>query len=90
MDFYAITTHEILDRISRHCPDALSVYLQCVNRSDSEGSIFFSKELVEINMSEEWIPFKKKIKKLARENLLDWLPFNRGISVNLAGIDEND
>jgi len=90
MDFYSITTQEILDRISRHCPDALSAYLQCINRANDEGSIFFSRELVEVNMSEDWHPFKNKIKKLARENLLEWHPFDSGISVKLAELNHDE
>ena len=83
MDIYAITSQEILERISRHCPEALSTYLQCINRVDNEGLVFFSRDTVEIDMSENWHPFKNNIKKLARENLLQWLPFNDGISVTL-------
>lgn len=90
MDIHAITTQEILERISRHCPEALSAYLQCLNRANPDGSVFFSKELVEVNMSEEWRPFKSNIKKLARENLLEWHPFDQGISVTLADPDANE
>jgi len=89
MDIHAITTQEILERISRHCPEALSIYLQCLNRADSEGEIFFSRELVEVVMSEEWRIFRNNIKKLARENLLEWHPFNSGISVTLADTNAN-
>jgi hypothetical protein len=90
MDIFAVTSQEILDRISRHCPEALSAYLQCINRANQEGTIFFSKDLVEIDMSDEWRPFKTNIKKLARENLLEWHPFNDGISVTLADVHENE
>ena len=90
MDIYAITSQEVLDRISRHCPDALSAYLQCINRANPKGTVFFSKDLVEVDMSEEWRPFKNKIKKLARENLLEWHPFNDGISVTLADTHEDE
>jgi len=83
MDLYSITTQEVLERISRHCPEALSSYLQCLNRADENGMIFFSKELVEIDMSENWSPFRNNIKKLARENLISWQPFNNGISVTI-------
>lgn len=87
MDLYAITTQEILDRISRHCPEALSAYIQCLNRADSNGSIFFSKSMVEIDMSLSWIMFQRNIKKLALENLLEWHPLNKGIHIILAAVD---
>jgi len=90
MDLYAITSQEVLERISRHCPESLSVYLQCINRANEEGTIFFSKQLVEVDMSEGWTKFKNQIKKLALENLLEWHPFNGGISVTLAALDENE
>lgn len=85
MDIYAVTSQELLERISRHCPESLSTYLQCINRSDSDGTVFFSRDLVEVDMSEDWRKFKSNIKKLARENILEWHPFNNGISVTLAG-----
>lgn len=90
MDLYTITTQEVLERISRHCPESLYAYLQCINRADNKGMIFFSKDLVEVDMSEGWTRFKNHIKKLALENLLEWHPFNNGISVTLAALDEDD
>jgi len=90
MDLYTITSQEVLDRISRHCPEALWVYRQCINRSDHDGKVFFSKQLVEIDMSEKWCKFKNNVRKLALENLLEWHPFNNGISITLAAIDEDE
>lgn len=90
MDLYAITSQEVLERISRHCPEALSVYLQCINRVDEKGSFFFSRQLVETEMSEKWTKFKNNIKKLALENILEWHPFNNGISITLAVNNENE
>lgn len=87
MDIYAITSQEVLERISRHCPGAFSTYLQCINRADENDFILFSKELVEVDMSEEWRSFRKNIKALARENLLEWQPFNGGIAVTLADMN---
>ncbi len=89
MNIYALITQEVLERISRHCPDALSAYLQCINRSDEKRSVFFSRDMVEVDMSEEWRSFRTKIKKLARENLLEWHPFNDGIAVTLADTEHD-
>jgi hypothetical protein len=41
-------------------------------------------------MSEGWAKFRNHIKKLALENLLNWQPFNNGISVTLAAHDDNE
>ncbi len=90
MDLYAITSQEVLERISRHCPQSLGVYLHCINRADSQGKVFFSRSLVEVDMSEGWTKFRNQIKKLAIENLLEWHPFNNGISVTLVAQDENE
>lgn len=90
MDIYQITSQEVLERISRHCPEALTVYLNCLNRTDEKGNVFFTKEMVEIQMSENWRAFKNNIKKLARENLLFWVPIDNGIAVNMITLDDAD
>ncbi len=89
MDIHAITTQEVLERISRHCPEALSAYLQCINRADQEGSVFFSRQQVEVDMSDDFRTFRNNIKKLARENLLTWVPLDDGISIVLAEPDHD-
>lgn len=89
MDLKHTPNQEILERISRHCPQALSVYLHCLNLADSKGTVYLSRAAVEINMSEGWTRFKNQIKKLALENLLEWHPFDGGISVTMADLDEN-
>jgi hypothetical protein len=86
MDICAITSQEVLERISRHCPEALSIYLHCLNRANENGTVFFSKETVDIDMSEEWHKFRKSIKSLARENLLLWQPIDGGITIQLAEV----
>ncbi len=90
MQKYTVTSQEILERISRHCPSALSTYLQCVNRADHDGSIHFSRLMVDVDMSENWHAFKNNVKKLARENLLEWIPLDGGISVTLADLGDDD
>lgn len=88
MDIHAITTQEILDRIARHCPRALSVYLQCINRANADGLVHFTRSMVTIEMSESWCIFKNSIKKLAQLDLLGWVPLDGGISVTLADVYE--
>ena len=68
----------------------MGTYLQCFNRANRDGSTFFSKEMVDKEMSESWTKLKNNIKKLALENLLEWHDFNKGISVTLANLDEID
>lgn len=86
MDYCRPPMQEVLEKISRHCPAALSAYLQCLNRADDKGEIFFDRQMVEVLMSEEWEKFRRHIKMLAKENLLMWTPINRGIHVTLAEI----
>ncbi len=88
MDIYAVTSQDILDRISRHCPESMSTYLQCINRVNSDGTVVFSKDMVEVDMSVGWTKFKNQIRKLSLENLLEWHPFDGGISVTL--VDQNE
>lgn len=89
MNIYTITTQEILERISRHCPEALSTYFQCINRANDEGEVFFPMSTIDIDMSESLTKFRNNIKKLAKENLLEWHLINKGILVKLAK-DVND
>ena len=90
MDIFAISTQEILERISRHCPESLSIYLQCINRANSDGDVYFDRQTVEEEMSESWTKFNRNIKKLAKENLLEWHPFDNGIAVTLANIQMDE
>ncbi len=90
MTRFSITSQETLDTISRHCPDAMSAYLQCVNRSDSDGYVNFSRQMVEVDMSENMRSFRNKIKKLARENLLQWHPFGDGIAITMEVVNDCD
>jgi hypothetical protein len=68
----------------------MSTYLQCVNRANQDGSIHFSYQMVDVDMSENWHAFKNNVKKLARENLLEWIPLDGGISVTLADMGEDE
>lgn len=90
MNHYKLTYQEIIERISRHCPDALSTYLQCTNRADQKGAVFFSKDMVRNDMSYSWTKFINQIKKLALENLLEWHPLDGGVAVTLGDIYENE
>jgi hypothetical protein len=81
------TTQEILERISRHCPQAMYVYLHCFNRADHEGKIVFTKEMVDVDLSENWYWFRDHIKALARENILEWHPENDQITVIMGDLD---
>ncbi len=88
MDMYNITSQEILDRISRHCPGALSTYLQCINRADRIGKFTFSKQFVEDDLSLNWRRFRNDIKKLALENLLEWHMIEGFLHIRLANEDD--
>lgn len=83
MDIFNINTQEALERISRHCPEALSTYLHCLNRVGDDGVVYFTRDFVDVQMSEEWRNFRKNIKKLSREALLSWSPLDDGIQVIL-------
>lgn len=85
-----ITSQEILERISRHCPSALSAYLNCINRANPEGKFFFSRNLIEEEMSESFTKFKNNLKALAKENLLEWHTKGDGLMVILADLYDEE
>lgn len=87
---YTFTSQEVLERISRHCPEALSAYLQCINRANSDGQVHFTRSLVTVDMSEDFRAFRNNIKKLARESLLEWHPLDDGIAITLAPSEDDE
>jgi hypothetical protein len=82
--------HEILDRLSRHCPHAISTYVTCIAKSDKKGKCFFSRENITIDMSESWTKFKNNLKDLSRENLIEWVPIDGGLAIGLIDEDYSD
>jgi hypothetical protein len=90
MKLYAVTSQEVLERVSKHCPEALSTYIHCLNRADEKGQILFTRELVEQVMSESWTKIRNNLKKLALENLLEWHMFNNGFAVTLASLEDEE
>ena len=83
MDLNSIYQAEVLEKISRHCPQAMSPYLQCFYKVDSEGNAYFSREDIEVRMSYDYPDFLHAIKQLAREDLLKWSPLDGGIAIQL-------
>ncbi len=86
MDIHAITTQQLLETISRHCPSALGTYLHCLNRANHDGDVFLSKQMIQEDMSESWTAFRNNLKKLARENILEWHVLDSGVAITLLEI----
>lgn len=82
MDIMNQSIQEILETIARHCPHAMSTFIQVINRQDL-GTVFFSKELILNDLSESYTRFRRHIKALARENLLMWAELDGGIQIQL-------
>lgn len=83
MDFSSLNTTHILDTISRHCPRALSTYIHCLCRADTDGKLFLSKQEINKTLSDSYTKFRNNIKQLAVENLLEWHEINNGLVVTL-------
>lgn len=89
MDRFSFTSHELLDRLSRHCPEAISAYLHCISRANDEGKVVFERQQVSENMCESWIKFRNHIRKLALEGVLEYHLLEEYLHVTLA-IDLED
>lgn len=83
MDLSAITTHQTLDKISKHCPRAITTYLTIIGEVDENNQAFFSRRQVVFDMNESWTIFKNNVRALASENLLEWHEIDDGISITL-------
>lgn len=88
MDSYIFTNQEVLERLSRHCPRAISTYILCLNKQSDSGEVFLPKIEIIKDMSESYTVFKNNLKSLARENLLEWNELNDGLFINLATTEE--
>lgn len=80
----------VLEMISRHCPQALTTFLQCLNRADNMGRVVFNRQTIEVAMSEDYDTFISNVKALARENLLCWSPLNGGVAIELAPMVDDE
>lgn len=89
MNIYSLTAQEVLDQISRHCPEALTIFLQCINRMDDKGTFHFTRPMVEDEIGMSWTRFKNHIRKLSSENLLEWHLLDRGIAVTMMDLDDD-
>ena len=89
MNIYSVGVQDVLDKISRHCPEALTVFLQCINRMDDCGTFHFTRNLVEDEIGISWTRFKNHIRKLSTENLLEWHTIDEGIAVTILGFDDD-
>ena len=83
-----VASQQVLEEISRHCPECLGTYIHCMNRVNHCRQAFFNKKMVTEEMSESWVKFRNNLKKLTCENLLEWHPFNGGIMVTLVPTEE--
>ena len=90
MDIFNITTQEILDRISRHCPQALSTYLHCINRANECGEFTFSRSMIVNDMSDTYTKFRNNLKHLALENVLEWHQTAKGLRIILADLYDEE
>jgi hypothetical protein len=84
LDLYTITTHQILDRIARNCPRALSVFLHLLNRADNEGNLVLHKKQITNDLSESFAKFRNDLKALARADLLEWHQMEDRLHITLA------
>lgn len=84
MDFYCYTSQETLERLSRHCPRAISTYIVCLNHQDEDGELYLPKLDINEKLSCSYTKFKNDLKSLARENVLAWREVDKGVRISVA------
>jgi hypothetical protein len=85
---YIFTQQEILERLSRNCPRAISTYILCLNGQDDKGNVSFTRDDIEKRCSESYTIFKNNLKALARQNLLMWDEWEDVITISLAELED--
>ncbi len=84
MDNYIYTNQAVLEKLSRHCPRAISTYMTCLHKQDDDGVVFLHKNEITNEMYESYTVFKNNLKSLAREDVLKWNETRDGIYINIA------
>lgn len=81
---------DILDKIARHCPRALSTYLLCVKMRNSEGLCVLTQDNIKCDFGESATIFRNNLNHLKREGLLEWYPINKRYHIKLLETDEEN
>lgn len=74
---------DLLDRIARHCPRALSTYVICLKRMNKDGICLFTKDDLKMELHESLTVFKNNLNYLSREGVLDWVLINNKFRVQV-------
>lgn len=80
---YSLTHQEVLEIITRWCPDSLTTYLACIDRSDDAGYAVFTPVLLRRELFTDVPVFTKHVRNLARQDLLKWYEIDDGVLVKL-------
>lgn len=84
MNEFSFTTFERLDALSRHCPDAISAYLQCISRADEHGNVLFNRNEINDVLCISWSRFRNQLRKLSLEGVLEFHQMDDKIRVILS------
>ena len=72
MHFFACPPLEYLLFAAKHCPSAVYTYINLWRTQDSEHRIFCTRNLIRDEESESWTCFVNNLRKLAKQDLLEW------------------
>lgn len=72
LHFFACPPLEYLMFAAKNCPSAVYTYINLWRDQDSDHRIFRTRHQIRDEHSESWTCFLNNIRKLAREDLLEW------------------
>lgn len=74
---------DILDRIARHCPRALSAYILCLRHADENGRCMFTADDLKYDLGESPTIFRNNLNQLSKEGIISWCTLNHKYAVDL-------
>ena len=90
MDKIEAVDFETLDRISRHCPQALTTYLSCVLHSRGEQQTTIDRQYVEDIFLISWTKFKNHLRALTAEMVIHHHVLGDSALVHIVDHDPED
>ncbi len=83
MEEFSIADEETISRIADLAPRAMSAYLVCLYKSDSDGLCSFTRGEIIDERVRSWTKFKNDIRSLSKLFLLNFLDAGDSISIEL-------
>ena len=88
-DISELPPAEYLCQVADHCCEAVSAYLMIWRDQDKDGIISYTKEYVEDVKCLDWCDFKRNLRLLAYEGVIERVVTEEKVTIILASWEES-